>query len=122
MQMQMKVLPGKFTVCQIPDISCVPFEEKFTFLSRTDDELSLVCSTASVPAVTLARKDGWRVMKIEGVLDFSLVGILSRITGILAQKKISVFAVSTFNTDYVLVTEENLDAAVSALREAGYQI
>ncbi len=70
---------------------------------------------------TAAREDGWRAFRIEGVLDFSLTGILSAISGILAENGIGIFAVSTYNTDYILVKAENLVKALDVLREAGYE-
>ena len=72
------------------------------FIGSTDAELSLVCETDRVPRRTLAREDGWRALRIVGQLDFSLTGILSRIATILADEKIGIFAVSTYNTDYIL--------------------
>jgi len=71
---------------------------------------------------TLSREDGWRGFYVEGSLDFSLVGILSRITGTLAEQKIPVFAISTFDTDYILVKEALLDPALSAMQNAGFKI
>ena len=93
-----------------------------TFVGKTPDELSLVCETALVPENTCAREDGWRALRVEGTLEFSLIGILSSITSVLAQAKISVFCVSTFDTDYVLVKEEKLADALTALTRAGYDV
>ena len=75
-----------------------------------------------MPSETTAREDGWKGFRIEGVLDFSLIGILSKISTILAENKIGIFAVSTYNTDYILVKEENFERALSVLSEAGYEI
>ena len=75
-----------------------------------------------MPARTVERDDGWKGFRIQGVLDFSLIGILSKISGILADNKIGIFAVSTYNTDYVLVKEENFDKAMQVLSDAGYEI
>ena len=71
---------------------------------------------------TTARDDGWRGFRIQGVLDFSLIGILSKISGILADNTIGIFAVSTFNTDYILVKAENFDKAMTVLANAGNTI
>ena len=90
-------------------------------MAGADRERSLVCPTDRVPVATLAREDGWRAFRIEGQLDFSLVGILARISSILAAEEIGIFAVSTFDTDYILVKAENLDRALSALARAGYE-
>ena len=81
-----------------------------------------MCITENTPSDTIERDDGWRGFRIQGTLDFSLVGILAKISGILADHKISIFAVSTYNTDYVLVKEENFDRALSILEAEGYSI
>ena len=81
---------------------------------------SLLCTQISED--TVEREDGWRAFRICGVLDFSLIGILAGITHILADRKIGLFAISTYNTDYVLTKEENYKNAVPALKEAGYTI
>ena len=70
----------------------------------------------------MERDDGWRAFRIQGVLDFSLVGILSEITGILAEDKIGIFAISTFNTDYILTKKENYQKALDLLDAEGYKI
>ena len=92
------------------------------FIGKTDEELSLVCKTEDTPADTIERDDGWKGFRIQGVLDFSLIGILSKLSGILAEHKIGIFAVSTFNTDYILVKEENFDRALDVLTAEGYTV
>lgn len=120
--MNLKILPQTFTVCQLPDVSGVDFSKEFLFFSKTDEELSLVCETSAVPAITLVREDGWRGFRVGGVLDFSLVGILAEISGILAAQKISIFAVSTYNTDYIFTKTDVFDRAIHVLSAAGYAI
>ena len=120
--MNLMLLPQAFTVCQIPDTSEIDLSKEFVFFSRTDEELSLVCETAYVPQHTLAREDGWRGFRVCGVLDFSLVGILAQISGILAEQGISIFAVSTYNTDYIFSKADVFDRAIEALADAGYAI
>lgn len=120
--MNLKILPQAFTVCQLPDMSGVDFSKEFLFFSKTDEELSLVCETSAVPAITLVREDGWRGFRVGGVLDFSLVGILAEISGILAAQKISIFAVSTYNTDYIFTKTDVFDRAIHVLSAAGYAI
>ena len=90
------------------------------FIGKTDEELSLVCKTEDAPLKTIERDDGWRGFRIQGVLDFSLIGILSKLSGILAEQKIGIFAVSTYNTDYILVKEANFNRALEALVSEGY--
>ena len=120
--MKLKPLTNELTVCKIEDVEKLPLKSSFFFVGKTDEELSLVCDTDCVPDVTTAREDGWKAFRIEGVLDFSLVGILSKISGILADNKIGIFAVSTYNTDYILVRKENFEHALECLRNAGYEI
>ena len=120
--MKLKKLPYHFTVCKAADLSAIKLSADFFFVGRTDEELSLVCRTEDVPENTVERDDGWRGFRIEGVLDFSLIGILSKISAILAENKIGIFAVSTYNTDYVLVKEENYEKALAVLGAAKYEI
>ena len=96
--------------------------EGLCFFARTDEEISLVCETAHVPENTTAREDGWRAMRVVGELDFSLVGILARISDVLAREKIGIFAVSTYNTDYILTKETQFEDALAALARAGYEV
>ncbi len=120
--MKLKRIEREFSVCRIPDLSEVDFQDAFCFVGKTDEELSLVCPTEKVPARTLARADGWGMFRIEGVLEFSLVGVLAGISAVLAAHQIGIFAVSTYNTDYVLTRQEDYENALSTLEQAGYQI
>lgn len=120
--MKLKKLPYNLTVCKLKDISDINLSTEFFFIGRTDEELSLVCRTEDTPVNTTERDDGWRGFRIEGVLDFSLIGILSKISTILAENQIGIFAVSTYNTDYILVKAENFDRAMEALSAAGYEV
>ncbi|MBO6193179.1 MAG: ACT domain-containing protein [Clostridiales bacterium] len=120
--MKLKTIPFDLTVCKLADGSLIDLNREFYFIGKTDEELSLVCRTEETPSNTTGRDDGWRGFRIEGVLDFSLIGILSKLSSILAQNSIGIFAVSTYNTDYILVKKENFDKALSVLAEAGYKI
>ena len=120
--MKLKRIPYGLTVCKVEDIYAVDMDSDFYFLGKTDEEISLVCRTEDTPSLTIERDDGWRGFRISGVLDFSLIGILSKLLGILAEKKIGIFAVSTYNTDYILVKEENFEKALLALEEEGYTV
>ena len=120
--MKIKKIPYDFSICKVTDYSKVNTAAKYCFTGKTDEENSLVCLTADVPANTLERDDGWMAFRIQGVLDFSLVGILSEITGILAEDKIGIFAISTFNTDYILTKKENYQKALDLLDAEGYKI
>ena len=120
--MKLKKLPYDLTVCKAEDISAINLKTEFFFIGKTDEELSLVCRTEDVPENTVERDDGWRGFCIEGVLDFSLIGILSKLSTILAENQIGIFAVSTYNTDYILVKAENFDRALNVLAAAGYEV
>ena len=120
--MELKKLPYNLTVCKLQNTTNVDFNAGFYFIGRTDEEVSLVCRTEDVPSETIERDDGWRGFRIEGILDFSLIGILSKLSGILADHKIGIFAVSTYNTDYILVKEEHYNRAMDILAGAGYTV
>lgn len=120
--MKIKVLADEFCVCKVRDVAQITSAHEFFFAGKTDQEVSLVCSAQSAPAAAIARNDGWKAFRIEGSLDFSLVGVLAGITAVLAEERISIFAVSTYDTDYILVKKDNLDAALAALARHGYEI
>ena len=120
--MEIKRFEEDFSICKIKDISLIDFKDKFCFVSKTDEELSLVCLTQKVPVNTTEREDGWKAFRIQGILDFSLIGILAKLSGILAEHEIGIFVISTYNTDYVLVKENSYEDAAKALSNAGYVI
>lgn len=120
--MKLKKLPYAFSVCKVAKVEDIDLNSDLYFIGRTDEEISLVCRTEDAPQNALERDDGWKGFRVAGVLDFSLIGVLSRLTAILAENKIGIFAVSTFNTDYILVKAGNYDRALDALKAAGYKI
>ncbi len=120
--MELKIINQDFSVCKVEDLSGINYSDKFYFISKTDEELSLVCSTAMVPKNVIEREDGWRAFRIQGVLDFSLIGILSKISTLLADNKIGIFAVSTYNTDYILTKKEDFHMAIQVLIGHGYKV
>lgn len=120
--MKIKRIRQVFSVCQVEDYSLVNLDCKYCFIGKTDEEKSLVCVTDDVPSNVVQRDDGWKAFRVQGVLNFSLIGILSKIAGILADNGISVFAVSTYNTDYVLVKKEKYEKALEVLKAAGYGV
>lgn len=120
--MELFVLKHKFSVCKVTDLAQIHFDSEFCFLGKTDEEISLVCETEQVPQNVIAREDGWQAFRIQGVLDFSLIGILAKISAVLAEAKIGIFVVSTYQTDYILVKEASLRDALAALQAQGYQI
>ena len=120
--MKLEVMQEKFTVCKVADYDGINPGRPFVFTGCTDNEKSLVCPTALVPQDTLAREDGWRAFRIVGVLDFSLVGILAKISSCLADNGIGLFAISTFNTDYILIKNDSFGRTLDALARNGYSI
>jgi hypothetical protein len=121
-QMELKRIEHDLTVCKVQNVSDIDMTSEFYFIGKTDEEISLVCKTEDTPSRTVERDDGWKGFRIQGTLDFSLIGILSKLSGILADHKIGIFAVSTYNTDYVLVKEENFVRALKILESEGYTI
>jgi len=117
-----EALPQTFTVCKVSDFAKADLSAPFCFTGRTDAELSLVCPTRYAPPETLAREDGWRAFRVAGAMAFTLVGVLAGLTGLLAQRGIPVFVVSTFDTDYVLVKAERFREALTALETGGYRV
>ena len=120
--MKLKKLDYALTVCKVASEYDIDLNKEFYFVGKTDEEYSLVCITENTPENTLEREDGWKGFRIQGTLDFSMIGVLSKLSGLLAQNKIGIFVVSTFNTDYILVKEENFDKALKILSLAGYDI
>jgi hypothetical protein len=111
-------------ICRLPADAEIPpwaIGERLFALVRTEDELSIVCPQSNVPAEVKSEHD-WRALKVEGPLDFSLVGVLAQLAGVLADIGVSIFAISTYDTDYILVKENQLGNALNALNQAGHKI
>jgi hypothetical protein len=118
----LKLLKGKYGVCRLNKTQSIPEWSKkgeFFSITKTSDELSIVCSENNIPNYIKCEK-GWRILKIQGPLDFSLIGILASISLLLSQNKISIFAISTYDTDYILV--KDIDNAVKSLVKGGYKV
>ena len=120
--MQLKVIDNEFSVCKVKDYSEINLNQEYVFTGSTDEERSLVCPVSLVPQNTIEREDGWKAFRIEGTLDFSLIGILAAISKVLADGGIGIFAISTFNTDYILTKSQNFERAIGLLQSAGYSI
>lgn len=118
--MMLEFLGQEFSICKLRSTEGLDVNRRFTFIGITDGEVSLVCPTRDVPSDTLERDDGWRMFRITGQLDLSMIGVLSKITGILAENDVGVFVVSTFNTDYVMVRKENVEKTMEYLSDAKY--
>lgn len=122
MEIRLKIIQETFSVCKVKDYTGVDLQADFVFTGSTDKEKSLVCPTSRVPDNTIMRNDGWRAFRIEGILDFSLIGILAKISKCLADNSIGIIAISTYNTDYILIKAEDFEKAFNALRAEGYNI
>ena len=120
--MELKKIEYNLTVCKVRNVSNIDMTSEFYFIGKTDEEISLVCKTEDTPSEIVERDDGWKGFRIQGTLDFSLIGIISKLSGILADHQIDIFAVSTYNTDYILVKKENFDRALQILASEGYII
>ncbi len=118
--MKLEVLPQTFSVCKVANYGGIDLDTPFVFTGATDSEKSLVCPTAIVPVNTIVRSDGWRAFRVAGTLDFALVGILAALSKTLADAGVGIFAISTFDTDYILTKAEDFDRALAALRVEGH--
>ena len=120
----LKRLDGRMAVCRLDPSAQVPgwaTQAALFSVTRVPDELSVVCPEENVP-VGVRSEAGWRVLALEGPFEFSAVGVLASVAAPLAEAGVSIFALSTYDTDYVLVKEEGIDRAVSALRERGHEV
>jgi uncharacterized protein len=121
---RLSVLQERLTVCRLePQAEIPPWAAGAPFfcVTRTPDELSIICAEERVPA-GIACERGWRAFKLEGPFDFGLVGVLASVAAPLAESDVGILAMATYDTDYVLVKEEQLDLATSALRERGHEV
>jgi len=120
--MKLEKIGCEFSVCKLSSVEQIDLSRKYTFLSISPDEISLVCESEFVPKDAIEAERGWKALRVSGTLDFGLVGIVAKISGVLAENKISIFVVSTYDTDYILVKEQNIERAINALSNSGYDI
>lgn len=116
-KLSLLILPDKLAICRLEKDSQIPSwakNDNFFSITKTNEELSIVCSESNVPNDVKVEKN-WRAFKIVGSLDFSLIGILASLANPLAKEKISIFTISTFNTDYVLVKDINFGKTIKIL-------
>jgi hypothetical protein len=122
--MDLVLLHETFAICKLPVDSPIPewaLAGPFVCITRTSDELSLVCLQDSVPDMVMCQRD-WRCLRVDGILDFSQAGILASFATPLAEAGISVFAISTYNTDYLLMPNQTLQRSVEVLRRASHSV
>ena len=114
---------GEFAICQLTSDAPIPVwpSGPFVSITRTSDELSIVCLQESVPA-NVKSEGGWSCLRVAGTMDFSLVGVVASITRPIADAEIGVFVVSTYDTDYVLIKTTDLPSALEALVSAGHTV
>ncbi|MBI4912527.1 MAG: ACT domain-containing protein [Acidobacteria bacterium] len=121
----LELLPGAFSVCRLePDLPFPPWAlapGPLCSVTRTPEEWSVVCPSGRVPE-GVRQEGGWRALKVQGPLPFEAVGILAALSSTLAAAGVSLFAVSTYDTDYLLVKESRMETALGALRHAGHAI
>ena len=125
--MKLIVLPDHFSVLKLDPQEDIPswvFKNKhFVSVTYTDEELSIVCPESLVPEGLEGEvEQGWRCLKVEGPLDFSLTGILAALANPLAEAGVGIYALSTYNTDYLLVKKEQIEMAIRTLKDAGHQL
>jgi len=118
--MTIQVLDVPLSICKLSTLHGISWETTPLFLAYTGDEISLVCQTGKALEGSVLCDDNWRALKVIGPLEFSLTGILAKIAAILAEARIPIFALSTYDTDYILVKEERLYEAMNALIVHGY--
>ncbi len=121
--MKLEILDNKLKVVKLKKDEIVPnivFKQKFYSITKTDEELSIVINE-DIDIQSNIIEYNWRAIRIVGTLDFSLIGILSKISTILAQEEISIFAISTYNTDYILLKEDKLEMAIEVLKKNEYE-
>ena len=117
--MNLRLLPGVFAVCRLPPDAPAPAD--FWSATRTEDELSVICTEDAIPAGAVVQH-GWRGLQVVGPLDFALTGVAAALTTPLAEAQVSVLPIATYDTDYLFVREETLPRAVAALEAAGHRV
>jgi uncharacterized protein len=126
MTIDFKLLKGDYSIYRLKNNSSIPswvYDSSFYSVTSTQDELSIVCNTVKITLDENIKTDKhWRILKIIGPLDLSLVGIIATISTLLKENKIPIFTVSTFDTDYVLIKNQDLNMTMTALSNAGYKI
>jgi uncharacterized protein len=120
--LMLSLLPGTFAVCQLPPGTPDPewIKGKLVSVTRTDQELSIVCEEAYVPD-GVKRQDGFRCLRVAGPLDFATTGVIAALAGPLADAGISLFPLGTYDTDYILVRRTDLEKTIETLQGAGHR-
>lgn len=120
--MELEILNKEFAVCKLQGVENINLNDEYCFIGKTDEEISLVCEESSIPSDCIECEKGWKAFKIKGTLDFALMGILAKIATLLAENNISIFAISTYNTDYILVKKDSFRNAITVMKENNYKV
>ena len=120
--MELLKLESDFNVCKVSSLAHVDFTQELVFIAKTSDEISLVCEAKHTPSNITECELGWKGLKVCGVLDFGMIGVIAKISDVLARSEISIFVVSTYNTDYIFLKAENFESGIRALRDSGYVV
>ena len=124
-ELRLEIVPGRYAVCRLDPTEAVPtwaWTGQLASVTRTDAELSIICAESAVPATVERAERGWRALRVAGPLDFNAVGVMARLTAPLARAGISILALATFDTDYLLVRDPDLGRAIAALRADGHDV
>ena len=119
---KLKILSDIFSVCQVASLDDINIDGDYMFVLKTEGEISLLCKTVRVPKNHLKCEDGWKVLKIDGVFDFTVYGVLAKILELLAYAKTPVLVMSAYDTDYILIKEDKLDSSIKLLQNNGYEV
>lgn len=120
--MKLKVIEHEFAICKLMTLEEVDLSQEYCFLTKTDEEISYICTVENIPEDCINYKRGWVAFRIQETLDFDLVGVVAGISDILAQEQISIYSISTYNTIYMLIRKENLKEATRVLELNGYNV
>lgn len=121
---RLKLLPESIAICQLNPSVPIPewvWDSKFLTITRTADELSILCDAERVPS-HIRHEGGWRALKMEGPFEFTQIGVLASVLNPLAEAQVSILSIATYDTDYVFVAEPDLPTALKALAAAGHQV
>lgn len=129
MNLKLTLLKEKYAVCRLNRNERIPawaYKGDLFSITRTNDELSILCLQENIESEDLDEdilcEKEWRIFKVEGPLDFSLVGILANLSCIMKEAEVSIFALSTYDTDYIMVKDDKAEAALKALKEYGHEV
>ena len=120
--MKIEALANELSICKFKNLPQFDFANDFYFIAKTDEEISLVCDSKLVPNNVNEREDGWKALRIQGEIAFSVIGVISKLSALLAENEIGIFVVSTYNTDYILVKMGDFESAINLLNANGYEI